>query len=685
MFSKILTFLYCCLLLNSCSNTPKLTDVEKKWLKDNSNLKVSLFADFPPYQFLNKQNNIDGVFIDYLDLIEKKIDYKFQRITYSDWEKLIDDIKNKKSDVILEIQETKSRDTLLDFFSLDFKTNFVLVTRKDTSYSNKINDYEHKNFILPKDYAITEMILNKFPNLNITKANSEYECLKQLNEGKYDAFIGAKAIVNYYIKNNKFEDIHIASDLKKFYIPSTGVLKDRKILSRILKKATASVTNKEKRMIYNKWFLSPVKPFYLKSKFWVILCFSVSLLFLSVILFNRFLKYKINQKTHELQIAKEQAEKSDQFKTNFIHNISHEIRTPMNGIMGFSELLKSDHLTTQDRKNYTDIIINNSQQLLNVIDDILAISSLQTNQTELKASPTNLNQVFDDLENNFKAEAKRKNLNLFIIKNKTHENEFFIIDVNKLKKALSNLIDNAIKFTEKGHIEVTYTIVTNKLLIKILDTGIGIKKDFETAAFKSFSQLEQEISKKYSGLGLGLTLAKQNIALIGGQIDFISQIDKGTTFIITLPYNKIEKSDISSNAINKILEKNNAYTILIVEDTDVNFLLLKAFLKKIKNYNFNIIQAKNGKEATLICEQNSFIDLIFMDIRMPIMDGYQATQIIKKTNPNIPIIAHTAYSESRDIDKAIRCGCDDFISKPVNPISLVKIVERFLTKNQLAN
>lgn len=378
----------------------------------------------------------------------------------------------------------------------------------------------------------------------------------------------------------------------------------------------------------------------------------------------------------ELIRAKEKAEESDRLKTAFLHNISHEIRTPMNAIVGFTTLLDVPDINEETRHQYMDIIFQSSNQLLSIITDIVDISNIEVGHIKLSAGAVNINTLIKNLYDQFSIRANQQGIKLFFRNTLSDDASFIKTDSTKLMQVLANLINNALKFTPSGSIEFGYNLRDNDVEFFIKDTGIGIDEDNFEKIFNRFYQIDNALSKQFSGTGLGLAISKAYVELMNGRIWLTSKPGKGTTFFFTIPYDNPERQIVASVENNeKKMSKVKGKTILVAEDDRINFLLIREILSKT---GVSIIWASNGEEAVEVCRNNQDIDIILMDIKMPLLDGYEAQKIIKTFRPSIPVVALTAYAQESDREKSLAEGCVDHINKPIDRTQLFAVLQKYL-------
>jgi PAS domain S-box-containing protein len=383
------------------------------------------------------------------------------------------------------------------------------------------------------------------------------------------------------------------------------------------------------------------------------------------------------QIAEKLIITKEKAEESNKLKTAFLANMSHEIRTPMNGILGFSELLKEPKLSKKNHKKYIEIIEQSGRRMLNIINDIIDISKVESGQMEVINSPTNINTQIDYLSTFFKVLAKEKGIKL---KLKSHSNEPLIINTDKEKvyAILTNLIGNALKYSNKGTIELGYEKKGAFLEFYVKDEGVGIHETKHNLIFQRFVRDNNSSNTlTIQGAGLGLPISKAYVEILGGKIWIDSELEKGTTIYFTIPYNldRIKTENVADIEAANTLDTRKKLKFLIAEDDKISQLLIKNI---VKNYSKDIIIVKNGKEAIDACLEHEDIDIALMDVRMPIMDGYEAVSQIRKFNKELIIIAQTANALNNDKVKLIEGGFNEYISKPINRKDLVKIINKYV-------
>jgi signal transduction histidine kinase/CheY-like chemotaxis protein len=388
-----------------------------------------------------------------------------------------------------------------------------------------------------------------------------------------------------------------------------------------------------------------------------------------------------NQKL-ELVKAKLKAEENDRLKTSFLSNLSHEIRTPMNAIVGFTELMMNTKVKEQEQNEYLNIIDKSGKNLISIIDDLIEMSKIDSHQITPNLTSVNIESCINELYETIKVTIKKsKKIDFFILENKSPAHFNISTDEVKLRQIIVNLVTNAIKFTNEGYVAFGYEVIEDKQQIKftVKDTGFGIDEDSHQHIFDRFRRVGDEKSIKAGGLGLGLAISKAYVEMLGGTIALESKIGKGSIFSFTIPlvYDKVEMITVQPIKNKTNIKGEEEGTILIAEDDNINFLL---FQKIMKTKNFKIIRAQNGQEAVNICLNNPEIDLVLMDIKMPVMDGFEAFEKIHPIRPNLPVIAQTAFSSNEDKERILKEGFSDYITKPINREKLFDLIDNIFKK-----
>lgn len=371
--------------------------------------------------------------------------------------------------------------------------------------------------------------------------------------------------------------------------------------------------------------------------------------------------------------AVEKAQESERLKTAFLNNLSHEIRTPLNAIIGFSDFLGNPELNSDEQKKFVNVIQRNGFQLAGIINDIVSIATIEAGQEKLRESETNVVEVLETVVQQFEKQAGAKNIRLSFNCSLDHEAAMVVADETKLTQMLGNLVNNALKFTEKGSVTIDCSSKSDMLHFKVTDTGIGIDPKHHEGIFERFRQVEPDPSKFYGGNGLGLAITKAYAGLMGGKIWLESTPGNGSTFHFTIAYQPTSKQHAMEKTA--VPEKSGKKTILIVEDEHSNYFFLEIMFNKM---NIAPIIALNGQEAIDICRENHDIDLVLMDLKMPVLNGFEATRVIKEMRPGLPIIAQTAYALSSDKHRAFEAGCDDYLTKPIRKQDLMAVLAKYL-------
>lgn len=387
-----------------------------------------------------------------------------------------------------------------------------------------------------------------------------------------------------------------------------------------------------------------------------------------------------NQAQQALRIAKEKAEESDRLKSAFLANMSHEIRTPMNGILGFAELLKEPELDGKQQQEYIRIIEKSGTRMLNIINNIIDISKIEAGLMKVHLKETNINDQLQFVYTFFKPEAEAKGIQLRVHMPLPHAACILNTDTEKVYAVLTNLVKNAIKYSLKGTIEIGYQVLTDmnpaQLELYVKDEGIGIPSDRQEAVFERFIQADIADTMARQGAGLGLSISKAYVELLGGKLRLESAENIGSTFYFTLPFQSAtpaEKAKPVDSFVSSLPKKQ--VKILIVEDDEISEQLIEISLR---SYGGNFLKAKTGNEAIELCKHHADIELIMMDIQLPEVNGYEATRRIREFNKEVIIIAQTAYGMSNERDNALAVGCNDYISKPIKRDELHRLIQNYL-------
>ncbi len=378
---------------------------------------------------------------------------------------------------------------------------------------------------------------------------------------------------------------------------------------------------------------------------------------------------------NDLIFAKEKAEESDRLKSSFLANMSHEIRTPMNGILGFTSLLENPKLSSETREYYINIIQKSGKRMLDTVNDLINISKIETGQEVLHLEKVVPCKLVNDICEFFRPLAEDKGLK-FIFEQEDPLYNVVDLDVVKFNAIVRNLIKNAIKFTIKGSITVSAKRLDDKISFSVKDTGPGIKKERQDAVFDRFVQEDISGNNAYDGAGLGLSIVKSYVDMMGGTIRLESEVGEGSCFHVLIPVGESNKISKVDDVIENKHENLKLSKVLIAEDDDISFQLLSIGLKP---YVDVLMRACDGREAVEMAKENSDLELILMDVKMPVLNGLDATKEIRKFNKKVLIISQTAYALSSDKKKSYAAGCNAFVTKPIELVKLLEVISSLKT------
>ncbi len=395
---------------------------------------------------------------------------------------------------------------------------------------------------------------------------------------------------------------------------------------------------------------------------------------------NLILDEKVKQRTAQLEqtnmdltVARDKAQASDRLKTAFMQNISHEVRTPLNGILGFSKLMAEPDISSSEKQTFVNFLEISTNRLIQTITDYMDISLIASGSLEVARKPIAINDIMREVKMTCSKDCESKSLALDFAIHDAFDKIDFKTDPELLRKIISHLISNAVKFTSSGSVTVNYSFSRDSFKFIVKDTGQGISEEARERIFNPFTQEDIATTRGHEGSGLGLSIVRGCIRLLEGEIQLESQKNIGSVFTVILPFGDSQKP-VETTPKTPSQNISNAPVILVAEDDDANRLYLEFILRKIVP---TVLQASNGKEAVEICRAHPEITLVLMDIKMPIMNGLEATKEIKTFRKELPVIAITAYAMSGDEQKFLTEGCDDFLPKPVSADSLENKLKKY--------
>jgi len=677
-------------------NVPSLTIRENEWLANNSELKLGVSPNLLPFESLDEKGNYSGISSDYIRLIEEKLLIQMFPQKDLSWTEVLELAKQKQIDIIPAIVETKERNSYLGFTEPYMNVPLVIATSIKSPIIKGLDDLNGKIVGVEANTPAENILRQNHPELILKTYRSVNIGLINLEDGDIDAFVHDLVIITYQQNQRGIDDIQIAAFTPYELNISMGVRKGLEPLVGILEKTLLTIDNKARHGIANHWIAIQVN-FATQLRtllIWLLplACFMFAIIYY-VVRTNRKLKFEVEtrkQKEKSLEETKTNAENASKVKDDFLANMSHELRTPMNAIIGMSQLIEQTNITNS-QKQHIGTVLNSANSLLGLINDILDLSKVQAGKMQLESISFRVESMIESVKRQVDFGGGTQGVKHVI--NIMHDVPKKLAgDKLRIMQVLSNLIENAKKFTESGIIELNVScsrIGKNKMELHfaVKDTGIGMSSEQISKLFDVYNQVDASSTRKYEGVGIGLSLCKKLCELMNGELWVTSQLNSGSEFHFTAKLSTDESHDdkkskdspIHKSTIEGAEQRSlEGKRVLVVDDNITNQLVAGKMLERA---NVEVFKAKNGMECLLMLSENSF-DAILMDIQMPIMDGYTATKKLRENNKNddLPVIALSANVGQSDIDKALSSGMNEYLEKPINSKKLLTTLEKCIYK-----
>ncbi len=670
---------------NTPSGTPatsssllQLTDKEKQWILDNPVVLYSDDVSWQPFVYLNNRQQLEGISPEFLTHIERISGIQFKFVYSETFSEVIERLKNKQIMLALATIRTPERELFSDFSAPYFSSKMAIVTRDNFSYIQQIEELYGKTVAAPKNYYSVDFLKSNHPQIKLHLVEDVDAAFEAVYRGDADAFLGTMAVSIYRLQHSQYKSLKVSGSVDVLSEVRFMIAEGNPELVSIINKSLALISSKEKQTIINNWFGVELERGVDPAVIWQILLISGILITLALLWITQLKREVKLRKSAEVNliVARKEADRANAAKSEFLANMSHEIRTPMNAVFGFAELLAATKLDDEQRQ-YLESIQVGSTGLLHLINDVLEISKIEAGKVTIDYSPTDLQKLAADIEKLFSGPMREKQLD-FSVNLDSNCPHRVLIDHNRLRQILINLVGNAYKFTEKGFVklliyaEQAANDESYRFHFEVSDSGIGVDHEQQELIFDHFVQNPHSLKQETGGTGLGLSISKKLAEKLNGELSVTSQVGFGSCFTLTLHDVQLTEMINNEKAEAQNIDLPSA-TILIVDDIKTNRIILSKFLA---DYEFTILLAEDGQQAVELAREHR-PEVILMDIRMPRLDGYQAAQEIRDLlDCKIIAVTASALEDRESLNK--REIFDGFLRKPILRKNLIGILKKVL-------
>ncbi len=659
-----------------------LTDSEKQWLKQHHRIRFALFTNELPYEHIDSQGHPQGIAAEFFQLIAQKLDLGIDWLAVNNTAEL-DSLPAQTVEVLVQNINADRQSNWL--YSQPFAASpIVIVMRADKPYVDDLPELQGQIIALLDKYYNPADFSYLYPDIPLQSISDIRSGLTAISTGQIDALLLPLAQASYYINTLGAKDIRIVGKTQASANLAFAIRQDFSPLLGLINKTLNNLDQQQKNTIFKHW---GNRQFVEKVDYQLLVISLIVFLFILTIIFywNRKLAAEITRRQsleQQLIQAKENAEQANRAKSIFLANMSHEIRTPMNAILGFTELLYEE-LTNPRHRAFVKTLRSAGNNLLTLINDILDLSRIEAGKLIISKKATNLTDLFQEVSDIFSLELIEKGLTMQL-EIAPDIPDTLMLDEIRLRQVLLNLLGNAVKFTERGGISLKAWIKIRRrdsldLMIEVQDSGIGISEENLSLIFRAFEQPDEQDMKKFGGSGLGLAICKRLVEMMDGELQVQSQPGVGSRFAILLKNVQPTDTDLSLPRDNS--DHDYVFTggrLLLVDDVADNRALIKSYLADMP---VEIVEAENGQQALDLANQQAF-DVILMDIRMPVMDGKQATIKLRETF-NTPVIALSASVLFNDNDLFDRSLFNAYLQKPIQKTALFQLLKRYLPSRKI--